>query len=790
MKPMDRSAQGSSTMLSPVRQLAAIILTLSAVLFAFFGLQNLIVTGPWLTLGLAFLILIATCTFLSRLLLGVVTQREPHLLASILPTCVGGALSLWLLAARFGSETTTSDPAISWGSFVRLRDLILSAQEVTAENSAPIEAYEPIALIAIGGAILVFLLADLLGNAVRVPALVGITVLPLWLPQLIIVPDVGILMPLGTCVSLLALMALDNPFQSPLRNSTLLRKRFAAAPQQWMALHTPQFFRFAAAISLIIIGAVLVGWVAPHLPVWKQVTAPSALQQGSGLRIADSLDLSESLFNRSNEIAFTYRWDGPQEDLGPLRTATLTDYRKGVWAVSELTGDPIPIESDTKLWPFSNDLAEPTSSIDITMEGFRDTTLPLPNDPRTLKTKTPAQYDLGQDTVRLDAPTTQGQRFTLESYSRDLTAEDLRSPGADTLLKLPEGYARKVLPPAFELPASQHMDQIIDLAGEITADSSTSYDKVLRLQEYFREEGAFTYSLEVPNAKTQDPIWDFLTDRTGYCVQFSSAMTIMARSLGLPARVGVGFLPGEETSENEYTVRGRDAHAWTEIFFDNVGWVRFDPTPAVQSGAAPLWAPDSATSSPDPVPSSPEPTLTPSPSASSKGGETSVSPSESGSSTGTDSPLTAADTVNSPVLVLLGAGLALILLILVAFIVLRRRQKVRDGVEGAWHQIVDHGVRLGTSIDSAATVRQVADRLEPSSHLEPWLGFSGAGEPAGPIHELAVLVEQERYSKDKAQPPVSQDGLDVLVKTARADLTARFSDRLHDADPSAPRGDA
>ena len=87
-------------------------------------------------------------------------------------------------------------------------------------------------------------------------------------------------------------------------------------------------------------------------------------------------------------------------------------------------------------------------------------------------------------------------------------------------------------------------------------------------------------------ASGADAVSAFLASKHGYCVQFSSAMAVMARLLGIPARIGVGFLPGTKQSNGSWSVSLNDAHAWPELYFEGVGWVRFEPTPAVRTGAA------------------------------------------------------------------------------------------------------------------------------------------------------------------------------------------------------------
>jgi hypothetical protein len=67
-------------------------------------------------------------------------------------------------------------------------------------------------------------------------------------------------------------------------------------------------------------------------------------------------------------------------------------------------------------------------------------------------------------------------------------------------------------------------------------------------------------------------------------------MAVMARSLGIPARVGVGYLPGTRMADGHWEIKGRDAHAWPELYFQNLGWIRFEPTPSTRTGEAPAWS--------------------------------------------------------------------------------------------------------------------------------------------------------------------------------------------------------
>ncbi len=103
-----------------------------------------------------------------------------------------------------------------------------------------------------------------------------------------------------------------------------------------------------------------------------------------------------------------------------------------------------------------------------------------------------------------------------------------------------------------------------------------------------------TYNLNVPPVPTdQDVVVHFLhTAREGYCDLFASAMVVMCRLAGIPARLAAGFAPSEERDPNtgELLIRERDAHAWVEVFFPGCGWVEFDPTPPAEATTrTPFW---------------------------------------------------------------------------------------------------------------------------------------------------------------------------------------------------------
>ena len=125
-------------------------------------------------------------------------------------------------------------------------------------------------------------------------------------------------------------------------------------------------------------------------------------------------------------------------------------------------------------------------------------------------------------------------------------------------------------------------DRVRALARRITASAPTTYDKVEAMEAWLGEN--VRYSIRAPLAPHGvDVVDDFLfRSRVGWCEQVASSLVVMARSVGIPARLATGFVPGSRDSlTGQFTVRERDAHAWAEIYFPGVGWQPFDPTASV-----------------------------------------------------------------------------------------------------------------------------------------------------------------------------------------------------------------
>jgi len=146
-------------------------------------------------------------------------------------------------------------------------------------------------------------------------------------------------------------------------------------------------------------------------------------------------------------------------------------------------------------------------------------------------------------------------------------------------------YSSNVTSTYLQLPAALD-PRITELAKQTTKYARTPFDKTLAIETFLRNR--YTYTLNLTGKPGDDPLAHFLFEtRAGHCEYFASAMTIMLRTLGIPAREVNGFLPGEYNDlGGDYIVRASDAHSWVEVYFPGAEWQVFDPTPAAPENEA------------------------------------------------------------------------------------------------------------------------------------------------------------------------------------------------------------
>ena len=124
------------------------------------------------------------------------------------------------------------------------------------------------------------------------------------------------------------------------------------------------------------------------------------------------------------------------------------------------------------------------------------------------------------------------------------------------------------------------------LARRITAGATTRYDRAKAIESWLSEQ--LTYSLDVRDRGVADPLSGFLFEGVaGHCEYFATAMVVLAREAGIPARFVAGYLAGERGRfGRRYVVRQSDAHSWVEVHFPGIGWVPFEPTPPAGTSVA------------------------------------------------------------------------------------------------------------------------------------------------------------------------------------------------------------
>jgi protein-glutamine gamma-glutamyltransferase len=183
-----------------------------------------------------------------------------------------------------------------------------------------------------------------------------------------------------------------------------------------------------------------------------------------------------------------------------------------------------------------------------------------------------------------------GSVFNLDPehpVNRYEATSDIAQPGAADLRGADGSYPADVIAEYLVLPVVDR--RIPQLAEQITASSSNSYDKALAIENYLRTH--FAYTLQLSRTVPHDPLANFLFERKeGHCEYFASSMAVMLRTLGIPSRVVNGFRTGEFNDlTSQYVVRASNAHSWVEAYFPNYGWIAFDPTPGASNPTRAGW---------------------------------------------------------------------------------------------------------------------------------------------------------------------------------------------------------
>lgn len=440
------------------------------------------------------------------------------------------------------------------------------------------------------------------------------------------------------------------------------------------------------------------------------------------------VSLKRQLLDLPNTVMFTATSVSTATG-APVRTywrlSTLTKFNGTIWSSN---GSYRSIDRRTALPP-GGSVGEPETVSRVVMDNLRSSWLPTSYQAQTLDGTTldpsiDLEYDARGDAILVSKLTSPGDSYGLESIGATFDAS------GDTRLRDSGTSERDLaLPADFPGDVATLAEQIA--GGRAARDAPTRIGQLRALQSFFRTE--FVYSTAVPPPSRNRDLEDFvLRDRAGYCEQFSGAFAAMARSLGIPARVVVGFSPGRLTSSGRFVITGKNSHAWPEAYVDGIGWLAFEPTPGRGIPGA-----ENYTGVPDQDASEGR-----APAAPVAIPETTIAPA---TPTPTTSPVTAApppptDTrTDRRLLRSLFPILVLLLLVGAIALVVRQRRLSRDPVEHSWSAVVRDIARTGIVREHHESDRAFAERASGmiSSDASPIL------------RALAALVEAHRFAPEE-----------------------------------------
>jgi transglutaminase-like putative cysteine protease len=360
--------------------------------------------------------------------------------------------------------------------------------------------------------------------------------------------------------------------RSPLaRPSSEPEGRAGASRSAWATVRSGAIVAGLVVLVAIVLAPVLLPYVGKAVEPGQGATLDPTGRDSSVVRATDSLDMTRRP-ELTDEVVFTVETDRATFWRG--QTFDVWDGRR--WTRSD--GRFVPLASYDTPQLGADDLS--ATGTDVVEQRFRieapysDVVYAVPTAVRVQIDRPVRQR---ADGTLFSAPLGRGATYSVTSRRTPLTAERLRTVRGAIPATVADQYAQ---PP-------QTTDRVRAAATEITAGSTTQYDKVLALEKWMGDR--VEYSLDAPRAPTGVDVVDhFLFDaEQGWCEQIASSLVVLARANGIPARLVTGYVPGDhDPVTGRFTVRQRDAHAWAEVWFPEVGWVPFDPTADVPLAGA------------------------------------------------------------------------------------------------------------------------------------------------------------------------------------------------------------
>jgi len=343
----------------------------------------------------------------------------------------------------------------------------------------------------------------------------------------------------------------------------------------------------------VAVSVVLMATLAPGiLPGWGQGPLLNPQSSGSGTTVNPYVTLQAALQQNPATELFEVKADRPSY----WRILSLDIFDGYNWTTENLQntqygGDAkllpsaVEIEGEGSLRPVGS-VAGPTTTLrqDFKLLALDSPWLPMAWEPSTISAPGEKIRYNPELSIAVAEGDPSGMTYSVESTLVAPATAELDAaispdqPGESSSMP-PSTYERYTkIDDGYSFSPSDRGWSVLSFASKATQDAPNDFRKMIALQDSLRDN--FTYDESVETPPGADPLEWFLRDsKAGYCQQFAGAMAAMARLLGYPARVAVGFLPGQDAGIGKWEVTTNQAHAWPEIWFDGIGWVPFEPTP-------------------------------------------------------------------------------------------------------------------------------------------------------------------------------------------------------------------
>ncbi|WP_369143763.1 DUF3488 and DUF4129 domain-containing transglutaminase family protein [Streptomyces sp. R44] len=449
------------------------------------------------------------------------------------------------------------------------------------------------------------------------------------------------------------------------------------------------------------------------------------------------VSLQDNLRQPEDREVLRYRTNARDTSGMYLRLVALDQFDGTSWKSSVR-----PIEDVPKQLPWPDGLSQSVRITEVTSnfvasDAYEQKWLPMPYPAGRVDIEGRWRYEpAGRMLVGDDKQTTKGARYQVSSLDVQPTAAQLAGSGP-----APEKLRREYTKVPTTLPAD-----VRATALDVTKGARNDYERAVKLQDWFARDGGFRYDVDVESGTGVQAISRFLKDKEGFCVHFSFSMAAMARSLGIPARVAVGFMPGTTQTDGSLSVGIRDAHAWPELYFEGAGWTRFEPTPS--RGSTPSYTQANTPSGTATGPAQPQQSASAQPSAAPSAPESCTPQMKKLGDCGPDAAVAGASSDGSgpDLRTVLLVSLAVLLLVALPLLPLFWRTRVRSrrlgpgggGALAVWEEINDTAWDHGVEPDDSLTPRKSAARIVRLGELR--------GESADAVHRVARAVEEVLYA--------------------------------------------